>query len=416
MFVIIGCGEDKNSVTCEGQSCMENAGCHILDNTPTCLCNSGFHFENNVCIVDSVCSHVSCTQNASCIEQNGIGVCVCNEGYVAEGLICVVEQENPCENITCSNKGTCVVSNNNPVCNCNNGYHAEGLNCVIDEIQNPCDTTNCPAHSTCKVENNEGVCYCEEGYIVNEAKTGCVLPCSEVTCPNNSTCKYENSEEACYCNEGYQPNSAGTGCEAINPDSPFINFNIWRSTDGSQLWGRWESGNNYEISQITVTYPNGQSIRKTYYETPSFNSGYDEVWFLSDNGGFTEGEYTIKFQISTGNGSTVEKTYVRTVENEIYKGTNLFTINSGEIDSFDGLKLNITPSFNGTIQRVNVYSLEGAWLYTKTWSSGVSVTNNISSIISIGGNYTPQTLIISFEGANNAINYMYYSAVEFILE
>jgi len=142
------CNETHNCISeineCEGITCSSHGSCDVVNNSPVCNCNTGYHAEGLNCVVDVVdnCANVTCAEWESCNADNGL--CQLKAGRCFTDANCDIEQHcnndhycinqtSPCTGILCSNNGLCVVQNEQPVCACNPGFtpstHA-GLDCV----------------------------------------------------------------------------------------------------------------------------------------------------------------------------------------------------------------------------------------------------------------------------------------------
>lgn len=127
---------------------------------PNETCEKGLKCSNNICITD-LCSEITCSDHGECAVLNETPICVCNDGYHSKDLECIINDAS-CSNILCSNHGKCEIENQKAVCNCDQGYHPESLNC----IENPanCDGVTCSNHGICEVQNKTAVCICDGGY------------------------------------------------------------------------------------------------------------------------------------------------------------------------------------------------------------------------------------------------------------
>ncbi|MBN2693057.1 starch-binding protein [bacterium] len=99
---------------CENYSCQTDSHCEIQNSSPICVCNTGFHLENQICIEDIIdlCENYSCQSNSHCETQNNLPNCVCNTGFHLENDICVeIQNCNPecTEDQSCVN-GVCVTT------------------------------------------------------------------------------------------------------------------------------------------------------------------------------------------------------------------------------------------------------------------------------------------------------------------
>ncbi|MBN2693702.1 hypothetical protein JXR93_03480 [bacterium] len=267
---IFGCSdESKNSLKCSNDSCKEanRSVCSIVDDKIICSCNSGYHLENDSCVLDveDVCNPNPCneTNRSICVTNNDSYICSCDSGYHLENDSCVLDVEDACHPNPCNetNRSICVTNNDSYICSCDSGYHLENDSCVLDVEDachpNPCTEINrtrclldeesgfkcycdidfhdsnglcCQTYSTningvCKCVDFyvlvDGVCipectdqtfegfngYCSDGFICVQGECVDNL-CSNISCPENSECAVQNGLATCYCDTGYHMSNA----------------------------------------------------------------------------------------------------------------------------------------------------------------------------------------------------------------
>jgi hypothetical protein len=119
VLFIFGCDDDSANNT---QSCGANE--HLED--MACVCNDGYHFENNECISESNNCTEPCGDNEHCED----GACVCDDGYHRDGDNCVLDNTNPCANVDCGEQGSCVNIEGAAACECDYGYVSSDQFCI----------------------------------------------------------------------------------------------------------------------------------------------------------------------------------------------------------------------------------------------------------------------------------------------
>ncbi|XP_054726660.1 von Willebrand factor D and EGF domain-containing protein-like [Anastrepha obliqua] len=205
----------KSQIICQA-ICDENCVDGICDYVPKrCICNKGYHPEQNKCQPDCA---AGCPSNATCIS--GSNNCYCNKGYETNDL----GQCSPhCEE-DCDERSYCAAPN---ACHCKMGYEqtndgcqpicaegcAEHAHCATpntctcdagyqpmadasDKCQPICDVTRCGGNATCL---RPGICECAAGYARRNDSIDCLPHCLD-GCGPNSACI---APDHCECVEGY---------------------------------------------------------------------------------------------------------------------------------------------------------------------------------------------------------------------
>jgi len=160
------CEENGDSYIC---SCDDN---YQGENCDECI--NGYHKLNEECIIDEVCVIDSCTENnkSVCSIESGIIVCncdigysgdnceTCDTGYHNEDNDCIINQECQADSCTESNKTICSDENGIIKCSCDLRYIDDGAgNCIPP---NECvKTSECGVKEWC---NNNGECVCQGGF------------------------------------------------------------------------------------------------------------------------------------------------------------------------------------------------------------------------------------------------------------
>ena len=241
-------GPDGGSVECvldqeclptscaNGGTCDDTTGevvCDCVDNwdpaTFCYTCESGYHLDGGVCLVDEVCDADSCNYHGDCSIVGGVVECSCTAansvepycecapGFNAHGTSCDISCASVGEEI-CGDHGDCVDATGPASCQCDTGYtgdycnecfagyHPSGTTCVPDEscTPNPC------ANGDCTLVGGEAECDCDYGWAGDACDTcapgfhgdgsgGCELDqeCTATSCANGCVCSVVGSTVTC---------------------------------------------------------------------------------------------------------------------------------------------------------------------------------------------------------------------------
>jgi hypothetical protein len=285
---------DAQVPTCDGVTCTGHGSCSIVNDSPTCTCETGYHAQGLDCVSDTdPCQGVTCSGQGTCSVSGGNAACTCNTGYHAVGLTCV-QDSDPCQGITCSGQGTCSVSGGNAVCTCNAGYHAVGLTCVPDD---PCLGVTCSGHGTCSVSGGNAVCTCEAGY--HSQGLDCVAdgdPCQGVDCSGHGSCSVNGGNAVCTCDGGYHAvgltcvSDVCTNCVQLSWEAPTLNTDDTPCTDlagyrvyQSQTAGQYTQGQNIGMPSCTGSGPttcthriDGLAAGAWYFKVTAYDTANNE--------------------------------------------------------------------------------------------------------------------------------------------
>ncbi len=224
LLVTAGCGGGGDfaisSGSCELSSCGSWGECVIVEGSPVCLCDEGWHPESLTCVKDEdSCAGVTCSGQGICASGSDGAVCLCNSGYHREGPVDCVKDEDPCEGVDCSGHGDCAVRDEVwPECYCEEGWHASGLTCVED--LDPCEGVDCSGHGECGLTADRWIaCACDEGHYA--AGLACVTAeelCSLMDCGEGGECVHDGPAPRCECPVGYYnpwPTACAVGSSAF---------------------------------------------------------------------------------------------------------------------------------------------------------------------------------------------------------
>ncbi|XP_017483473.1 PREDICTED: von Willebrand factor D and EGF domain-containing protein-like [Rhagoletis zephyria] len=175
--------------------CDENCAYGVCDYKPKrCICNKGYHPENNKCQPDCV---KGCPANATCVV--GSNNCRCNVGYEedASGQCVPICSEKCNENSFCAAPNTC---------HCMPGYEQTTNGCQ------PICSEGCEAHAHCTAPN---VCTCDAGYeAITNTSEKCQPICDVARCGNATTCLQPG---VCECVAGYTRRNDSIDCLPVCP-------------------------------------------------------------------------------------------------------------------------------------------------------------------------------------------------------
>ncbi len=242
------CNCDNGYSTTEGKQvclfdCSNILNSHANQSNDECLCNAGYHKDNNNCISDNRCLDNSCNEHGLCKEDNGAISCNCDENY--EGLRCSECASNfhkdneecisnikqvdckiitPPENskidivkvdINWDDETNSWNEPSNCEWSCNDNYHTEDdLNCISNKKEIEC-THNDIENATEVIEDVEinwengwsvaenCLWSCDEGYQDDDNNNSC-----EYTCNNNDNsldcqyfCETHSGVPLCICED-----------------------------------------------------------------------------------------------------------------------------------------------------------------------------------------------------------------------
>ncbi len=270
------CNENHECIAinlCAGITCSNHGSCSIVNNSPICNCDNGYHTDGTTCIQDTVnlctginceewescnensgncelkdnfcyqnsdcdsdsscnsyhrcisnsgvCDGVTCSNHGTCIDNGDQPECMCDIGFNVINLTCIAN--NPCLDVTCSNYGTCEVIDGSASCDCFRGYHPVGLECM--ENSDPCEGITCNNHGSCEVTNNSASCNCDINYHSDnlECIQDITNPCEGVSCSNHGSCEVINSSASCNCDTNYYDD--GLNCIAYDNVCTDVNCN-----------------------------------------------------------------------------------------------------------------------------------------------------------------------------------------------
>ncbi len=200
---------------------------------------------------------------------------------------------------------------------------------------------------------------------------------------------------------------------------PFENFSLWRNVcqgQGQHLWARWHNSKSFVLEGYVISRPNHSKMTKTYYETPSFTSGLEDVWLLDDTGPNPQGIYEIEMQVII-NGVSRVINLNKEVSNSFYQGTPLINFIEAKKGDFSSVIATIKPSFNGSIRKIIVYGSDGCYKNTKLYYSEPILLKGHPQDVDLGAIVANrgEKLLLTIEGVKDDINYTYYTTIEIIM-
>ncbi len=187
---ITTCTDNCDGVDCSG---IANSVCDNTTNPGLCLCDDTTHEELHTC--EDLCDGNTCTtDDANSMCDYMTGDCVCNYGYhYDDNDDCVVDVD-PCaaeHSDTGCIAGTeyCDTTATTAVCACSPGYELVSEVCTLIECDTACDYTT--DHKVCDNTTDPAapVCVCAYGYNDTETAGTCVEdadPCADVTCEGDN--------------------------------------------------------------------------------------------------------------------------------------------------------------------------------------------------------------------------------------
>ena len=140
--------------------------------TPECewACNTNFEKSGDKCI--NLCENFVCTKsNSSCQVINSEAICVCNSGFHNENNICEVNSKDvACDNSNIPDNAHQTTTTTTITWNegwstpdscdwaCNLNYEKVGEECILVDL---CENFVCGQDTSCQIVNNEAVCICD---------------------------------------------------------------------------------------------------------------------------------------------------------------------------------------------------------------------------------------------------------------
>jgi len=205
IFLLFSCEEGSSPVDinqCENILCSNHGNCKVVNNNPTCECDTGYLVNGLNCEqdIDGICKDITCSDNGVCaIDSEKNAVCNCFSGYYSEGLECLKDN---CDNVNCGKFGECIgrESSDTVTCKCDAGYYLEDMKCLKDN----CIDLDCGEHGNCV--NNHGVdaeCVCDDDYYMKDGE--CLKDsCKDINCGTHQKCiNKEDKTYECVCDTGY---------------------------------------------------------------------------------------------------------------------------------------------------------------------------------------------------------------------
>ncbi|XP_041105908.1 latent-transforming growth factor beta-binding protein 1 isoform X6 [Polyodon spathula] len=226
----------------------------------TCVCNAGFHLNNELttCVDINECeqSPQACS-NGHCENTEGSFLCVCRAGFVVdeEGTNCIdvdeclgpsicgdglcvntegsyrceycdsgfrmtrrghCEDIDECHDQSLCTSGKCVNSPGSYECvPCSDGYQGRNGQCV--DINECLDRTVC-ANGKCSNLEGSYVCICSKGYEPTPDDKMCkdVDECQDELMCASGQCLNTEGSFLCTCSEGFRISAAGDQCEDVD--------------------------------------------------------------------------------------------------------------------------------------------------------------------------------------------------------
>ncbi|MBN3273393.1 LTBP1 protein, partial [Polyodon spathula] len=185
----------------------------------TCVCNTGFHLNNElttcVDIIECELSPRLCS-NGRCENTEGSFLCVCRAGFVVdeEGTNCIDIDE--CQDQNFCSSGKCVNSPGSYECvPCFDGYEGRNGQCV--DINECLDRPVC-ANGKCSNLEGSYVCICSKGYEPTPDGKVCkdIDECLDELLCVSGQCLNTQGSFLCTCSKGFKISATGDQCEDVD--------------------------------------------------------------------------------------------------------------------------------------------------------------------------------------------------------
>ncbi|XP_041107834.1 latent-transforming growth factor beta-binding protein 1-like isoform X3 [Polyodon spathula] len=185
----------------------------------TCVCNTGFHLNNElttcVDIIECELSPRLCS-NGRCENTEGSFLCVCRAGFVVdeEGTNCIDVDE--CLRPSVCGDGLCVNTDGSYSCEyCDSGFKmsSRGRCEDIDECQ---DQNFCSSGKCVNSPGSYECVPCFDGYEGRNGQCVDINECLDRPVCANGKCSNLEGSYVCICSKGYEPTPDGKVCKDID--------------------------------------------------------------------------------------------------------------------------------------------------------------------------------------------------------
>lgn len=230
---------------------------------------------------------------------------------------------------------------------------------------------------------------------------GCLTP------PTNDSAGEPATEDPTPTPTGGEPTPSPS--PTPSPDARISNLHLWKDGCSVELWGRWQSGDDYAIDAFQVRTEAGDLIASVTYAELTFRGGMDEVWRFFDAIPFPETRYRVLFLF--GDGSEHEETI--DLDADLFAGPTLLGAGNVLADGpGGGLAVYVDSQISGSVQRVMVYDASSCRVHWKVFYSEPQLSPGTTTRLDVGGAFSSgEELVVTVEGVDDAANYTYYTSV-----
>jgi hypothetical protein len=213
--------------------------------------------------------------------------------------------------------------------------------------------------------------------------------------------------------------ATGWGEATVGPTvGPFVDVKLFRAGCGQQLWGRWINGSTVTLKEATVTPPSGNAITTTYLEEITFTAGKKSIFLLNDGATFGPGAYEVALQVSGADGTHTHTIHVDADEG-LFLWPGRITLDGVAHAPSGGYRLDINPTFDGSVVRAILYSNDpgpdfGCVVSKTVFLTPFDLQNGTSTELDLGSSNSTsgRHLLALLQGSEPAANWTFYSTFE----
>ena len=235
----------------------------------------------------------------------------------------------------------------------------------------------------------------------------CALPLlAACTDPSESSTQESSGDSTPTPTEG-EPTPEPTGTPT--PSARIANFHLWKDGCDSELWGRWNSGDDYSLEVFQVRTEAGTLVASVTYGDLSFEGGMEEVWRFFDESSFPASRYRVLFLF--GDGTEHEETV--DLDPTFFEGPAILSVGNVVADGPNGgLAVYVGSDISGSVQRISVYDANRCRVYWKIFYTEPQLSSGSTTRLDVGGYFASGTeLLLAVEGVDAALAYTYYTTV-----